>query len=159
MRYAQWFSGQGEYDRDREITHCLPAFFRPRIQRNEVSFCVLLMAPRTNNQEKEGVNAPTDRQATGRPAAPTFIPVGGGARPEQVHCKASASVLMLRLPYPTETALSNKITENIIVLSFKDSPRIPLGRRPIVRSWSPLTSCRLSPASQHLRISRRQPLS
>ena len=40
------------------------------------------------------------------------------------------SVLMLRLSYPTETVLSNKITRNRIVLSFKDSPRKPLGRRP-----------------------------
>ena len=32
------------------------------------------------------------------------------------------SVLMLRLSYPTETVLSNKITRNIIVLSFKDIP-------------------------------------
>ena len=37
---------------------------------------------------------------------------------------------MLRLSYPTETVLSNKITRNRIVLSFKDSPRKPLGRRP-----------------------------
>ena len=41
-----------------------------------------------------------------------------------------ASVLMLRLSYPTETVLSNKITRNRIVISFKDSPRKPLGRRP-----------------------------
>ena len=39
-----------------------------------------------------------------------------------------ASVLMQRLSYPTETV--NKITGNIIVLSFKDSPRKPLRRRP-----------------------------
>ena len=37
---------------------------------------------------------------------------------------------MPRLSYPTETVLSNKITRNRIVLSFKDSPRNPLGRRP-----------------------------
>ena len=52
----------------------------------------------------------------------------------QVHSKCGkryqASVLMLRLSYPTETVLSNKITRNRIVLSFKDSPRKPLGRRP-----------------------------
>ena len=36
---------------------------------------------------------------------------------------------MQRLSYPTKTVLSNKITRNIIVLSFKDSPRKPLGRR------------------------------
>ena len=40
-----------------------------------------------------------------------------------------ASVLMQRLSYPTETVLSNKITTNRIVLSFKD-PSKPLGRRP-----------------------------
>ena len=39
---------------------------------------------------------------------------------------------MQRLSYPTETVLSNKITRNRIVLSFKDSPRKPLGRRPHV---------------------------
>ena len=37
-----------------------------------------------------------------------------------------ASVVMQRLSYPTETVLSNKITRNGIVLSFKDSPRKPL---------------------------------
>ena len=37
---------------------------------------------------------------------------------------------MQRLSYPTETVLSNKITRNIIVLSFKDSPRQPLRRQP-----------------------------
>ena len=30
-----------------------------------------------------------------------------------------------RLSYPTETVLSNNITRNIIVLTFKDSPRKP----------------------------------
>ena len=39
---------------------------------------------------------------------------------------------MQRLSYPTETGLSNKITTNWIVLSFKDSPRKPLERRPFV---------------------------
>ena len=39
-----------------------------------------------------------------------------------------ASVLMLRLSYPTETVLSNR---NRIVLSFKDSPRKPLRRQPM----------------------------
>ena len=39
------------------------------------------------------------------------------------------SVVMQRLSYPTETVLSNKITTNRIVLSFKD-PSKPLGRRP-----------------------------
>ena len=37
---------------------------------------------------------------------------------------------MQRLSYPSEPVLSIKITRNIIVLSFKDSPRKPLGRRP-----------------------------
>ena len=48
-----------------------------------------------------------------------------------------ASVVMQRLPYPTETVLSNKITRNRIFLSFKDSPRKPLRRRPSVlpRQW------------------------
>ena len=37
---------------------------------------------------------------------------------------------MQRLSYPTETDLSNEIARNRIVLSFIDSPRKPLGRRP-----------------------------
>ena len=37
---------------------------------------------------------------------------------------------MQRLSYPTETVLDNNITRNRIVISFKDSPRKPLGRRP-----------------------------
>ena len=37
---------------------------------------------------------------------------------------------MQKLSYPTETVLSNKIGRNRKVLSFKDSPRIPFGRRP-----------------------------
>ena len=41
-----------------------------------------------------------------------------------------ASIVILRLSYRSETVLSNKITRNRIVLSFKDSPRKPLGRRP-----------------------------
>ena len=44
--------------------------------------------------------------------------------------RKKASVLMQRQSYPTETVLSNKITENRIVLSFQDSPRKPLRRRP-----------------------------
>ena len=44
---------------------------------------------------------------------------------------AKASVLMQRLSYQTETVLSNKTTRNRIVLSFKDSPRKPLGWRPL----------------------------
>ena len=39
---------------------------------------------------------------------------------------------MQRLSQLTETVLSNTITTHRIVLSFKDSPRKPLGRRPIV---------------------------
>ena len=41
-----------------------------------------------------------------------------------------ASVVMQRLSYPIKTVLNNKITRNRIVLSSKDSPRKPLGRRP-----------------------------
>ena len=41
-----------------------------------------------------------------------------------------ASVLMQRLSYPTEIVLSNEITRDRIVLSFQDSPRKPLRRRP-----------------------------
>ena len=37
---------------------------------------------------------------------------------------------MQRLSYATETVLSSMINRNRIVLSFKDSPRKPLGRRP-----------------------------
>ena len=48
-----------------------------------------------------------------------------------------ASVLMQRLSYPTETVLFNKITRNRTVLSFKDSPRKPLGRRPLETCGSP----------------------
>ena len=39
---------------------------------------------------------------------------------------------MQRLSYPTEAVLSKKIARNRLVLSFKDCPRKPLGRRPIV---------------------------
>ena len=46
--------------------------------------------------------------------------------------RKEASVLMQRLSYATDTVLSNKITRNRIVLSFKDSPRKPFGRRPRV---------------------------
>ena len=45
-----------------------------------------------------------------------------------------ASVVMQRLSYPTETVLSNNITRNRIVQSFKDSPPKPLRRRPIISS-------------------------
>ena len=39
---------------------------------------------------------------------------------------------MQRLSYPTENVLSNKITRNNIVLSFKDSPQKPLRRQPFL---------------------------
>ena len=48
--------------------------------------------------------------------------------------------------YLTETVLSNKITRNRIVLSFKDSPRKPLGRRPSL----------YRPLKQNSRFARRQ---
>ena len=53
-----------------------------------------------------------------------------------------ASVIMQRLSYPTETVLTNKITRNRIVLSFKDSLRKPLRRRPLIYlefTWEHLT--------------------
>ena len=43
--------------------------------------------------------------------------------------RQEASVLMQRLSYPSETVLSNKITRNRIVLTFKVRPRKPLRRR------------------------------
>ena len=46
------------------------------------------------------------------------------------------SVRMLRQSYPTETVLSNKTTRNRIVLSFSDSPRKSLGRRPIINTFA-----------------------
>ena len=54
----------------------------------------------------------------------------------EVACKREAerleaSAVMQRLSYPTETVLSNEITRDRIVLSFKDSPRKPLGQRPL----------------------------
>ena len=45
--------------------------------------------------------------------------------------EGEASVVMRILSYPTETVLSNDIARNRIVLSFKDSPQKPLGRRPL----------------------------
>ena len=39
-------------------------------------------------------------------------------------------ILMQTLSYPTETVSSNKITRKRVVLSYKDSPRKILGRRP-----------------------------
>ena len=53
--------------------------------------------------------------------------------------KENASVLMQRLSYPTETVLSNKITRDRIFLSFKDSPRKPLGRRPFTNGFTKTT--------------------
>ena len=43
---------------------------------------------------------------------------------------SKASVLMQRLSYPTQAVLSNKINKNRVIISSKDSPRKPLGRRP-----------------------------
>ena len=55
---------------------------------------------------------------------------------------SQASVLMQRLSYPNETVLSNKITRHIIILSSKDSPRKPLGRRPhIARCFLDIAFC------------------
>ena len=67
---------------------------------------------------------------------------------------------MKRLSYLTETVLSEEITRNRIVLSVKDSPRKPLGRRPgfgvrlgaitvakVVSVWRPQT---LSPHQVHI---------
>ena len=51
-----------------------------------------------------------------------------------IFIQTKASVLMQRLSYTTETVLFNKITRNIMFLSFKDSPRKPLGRRPTDKS-------------------------
>ena len=51
---------------------------------------------------------------------------------------------MQRQSYPIETVLSNKITRNIIVVSFKEIPRKPLGRRPHdPRLTNPVLSARL----------------
>ena len=47
--------------------------------------------------------------------------------------------------YLTETVLCNTITRNIIVLSFKDSLRKPLGRRPRVANNSDI----LGPLAQY----------
>ena len=46
--------------------------------------------------------------------------------------RGKARILIQRQSYPTETVLSNKITRNRIVLSYKDSPIKPLRRQPIV---------------------------
>ena len=43
------------------------------------------------------------------------------------------SILMLRLSLPAETALSDKVTRNRTILSFKDNPRKLLGQRQIIR--------------------------
>ena len=44
------------------------------------------------------------------------------------------------LSSPIETVLSNKITINKIVRSFKDSPKKPLRRRPRVAWWASTSS-------------------
>ena len=63
---------------------------------------------------------------------------------------SKTSVVMQRLSYPTETVSSTKIPRNRIVLSFKDSPRKPLRRRPLdgVRGMSALTNETTRPASK-----------
>ena len=48
---------------------------------------------------------------------------------ERERAREKASVIMQRLSDPTETVLSNNITRNRTVLSFKDRPREPLLRR------------------------------
>ena len=53
----------------------------------------------------------------------------GAPRLRHNNHEAKVAVLIIGLSYPLETALSNKITRNTIVLSFKDSPRKPLRRR------------------------------
>ena len=56
------------------------------------------------------------------------------SHPSQLQ-KASATVVMKKRSYPTETFLSNKITRNRIVMSFKGSAWKPLTLRPNVDSW------------------------
>ena len=68
-----------------------------------------------------------------------------------------ASFQMLRLSYLTETVLSNIITRNIIVLSFKDSRRKPLRRRPGMTIDSqaralPLQNATLSPSKHQVQV-------
>ena len=62
--------------------------------------------------------------------APNIVLTSCGMEGDGVRAREKASVLMQRLSCPTKTVLSNKINRNIIVQSFKDSPRKPLGRRP-----------------------------
>ena len=52
-----------------------------------------------------------------------------GRERERERAREKASVIMQRLSDPTETVLSNNITRNRTVLSFKDRPREPLLRR------------------------------
>ena len=62
-----------------------------------------------------------------------FWPPSKGSRKrrkEILREREKVSVLMQRLSYPTKIVLSYKIARNRKVLSFKDSPRKPLGRRP-----------------------------
>ena len=49
-----------------------------------------------------------------------------------------ASVVMLRLSYPTEAVLSKTFTRNRIVLSLKDNPRKYLRRRPRTERGRPI---------------------
>ena len=61
---------------------------------------------------------------------PTPHAFAGSSRPGDPFARRVAAGR--RASYPTETVLSNKITKNRIVLSFKDSPRKPLGWRTCV---------------------------
>ena len=54
---------------------------------------------------------------------------------------------MQRLSYPTETVSSNKITQNIIFPSFKNSPRKPLGRRETYHDFN-ILRCELNVCSE-----------
>ena len=65
------------------------------------------------------------------------------------------SVVMQRQSSPTETVLSNKISRNRIVLSFKDSSRKPLRRRPegAPRNWA-LAKSQLSHMSHKVFFAR-----
>ena len=95
------------------------------------------------------------------PAAdPAFLQVSlvGVRRPRPRRsglCRYLISVLMHGLSYPTATewnVLSNKITKARIVISFKDSPRRPLGRRGDLSS-------RAAPSSSSQTWSRSSPRS
>ena len=60
------------------------------------------------------------------------------------HPVRQAGVVTHRMSYLTVTVLSNKVTWNRIVLSFEDSLRKPLGRRP---RQAGIRACPPSPAS------------